>query len=55
MTSNYKRANEPVVALAKSRSAVYEEVVFAGLLREAVELIESAGIVLGLVKLIAFS
>jgi uncharacterized protein (DUF362 family) len=40
----YKRGSEPVVALAKSPSAVYETVDFPGLLLQAVELLESAGV-----------
>ncbi len=46
MTMGYKRGNESVVALTKSPSANYETVDFPGLLLQAVELLESAGITL---------
>jgi uncharacterized protein (DUF362 family) len=46
VTMGYKRGSEPVVALVKSPSAVYEAVDFPGLLVQAVGLLEGAGIAL---------
>jgi uncharacterized protein (DUF362 family) len=48
MRISYKRGSEPVVAVVKSPSVLYEGVDFPGLLHQAVELLESAGISLPL-------
>jgi uncharacterized protein (DUF362 family) len=42
----YKRGSEPVVALVKSPGAEYEKVDFSGMLRQAIDLLDSAGIAL---------